>query len=107
MAKELRTWAGRSSFAYEGDPLTDGTRIYFATDRRYLVNVTKEQYAALLSYFKGQTVSAGTSRDKAPAKSVGRWLQDNVTKTAIASYVCPVLVHYGFAKKQADKIIFK
>ena len=33
------------------------------------------------------------------AKSVGEWFLANVTKTAIASYVCPILIHEGFAER--------
>jgi hypothetical protein len=45
------------------------------------------------------TVDAGTSRTDPPAKSVGEWFLANVTKTAIASYVCPILIHEGFAER--------
>ena len=31
--------------------------------------------------------------------SVGEWLQNNVTKTAIASYVGAILIHEGYAVK--------
>jgi len=86
----LETWGGRSTFQYEGEPTFSGA-----------------QYAALVSQFQGQTVSAGPSRDNPQSISVGQWLKDNVTKTAIASYVCPILVHHGLAEKRKDKILFK
>jgi hypothetical protein len=42
--------------------------------------------------------AVGTSRDCPPAGSVGEWLQENVTKLAIASYLAPILVHRGDAE---------
>ena len=44
-------------------------------------------------------MNIGTSRDSAPKGSIGEWLQANVTKTAIASYVGPILINEGFAEK--------
>ncbi len=44
-------------------------------------------------------VNIGTSRNKAPLGSIGNWLQNNVTKTAIASYVGPILTEEGYARK--------
>jgi hypothetical protein len=41
----------------------------------------------------------GTSRDNPPTGSVGAWLQENVTKTAIASYVGPILLSEGLASR--------
>ena len=37
-----------------------------------------------------------------PCESVGKWLQDNVTRTAIASYVAPILVEERYAKQVPD-----
>jgi hypothetical protein len=55
-------------------------------------------YVRLLATFKGRTVRLGTSRDRPPRDSVGEWLQENVTKTAIAAYVGPILVAEGDAE---------
>lgn len=68
--------------------------------------VTAEQYTRLLHHFRGRTVSIGTSRDNPPIGSVGRWLQGNVTRTAIASYVGPILVAEGYAEKIGSDIRF-
>ena len=97
MRKTLETWAGKSQFGYEGSVAED-TRIFYGK-KPYSVSVSAEQYQALLSHFKGNVVDMGTSRDAAPANSVGAWLQENVTKSAIASYVGPILVDEGYAER--------
>jgi hypothetical protein len=60
--------------------------------------LTAADYARLLATFKGRTVRLGTSRDRPPRDSLGEWLQQNVTKTAIAAYVGPILVAEGVAQ---------
>lgn len=102
----LKTWAGKSEFSYEGS-VTQGTTIYLGKGSR--LNITANQYSTLLDYFLGRTVDIGTSRDKTPRGSVGEWLQANVTKTAIASYVGVILIHEGYAVKvdEGSKIKFK
>jgi len=83
----LKTWAGKS----------------------YHLNISSNQYNALLDHFRGRTVDIGTSRDKPQRGSVGEWLQVNVTKVAVASYVGAILIHEGLATKAADgtRIRFK
>jgi hypothetical protein len=44
-------------------------------------------------------VDIGTSRTDPPRGSVGEWLQLNVSKRAIASYVGPILIAEGYAEK--------
>lgn len=73
-----------------------GTTITFG--RGWQASVSAEQYRALLTRFAGDTVSAGTSRTDPPAGSLGEWLQENVTKVAIASYVAPILIAEGYAE---------
>ena len=90
------TWAGRSKFSYSGS-VKEGTEIIYG--KGYAVKVSSEQYAKLLDFFAGNVVDIGTSRDNAPRGSLGAWLQANVTKTAIASYVGPILIHEGFGEK--------
>jgi hypothetical protein len=94
--KTLRTWAGRSTFKYSGC-VRDGTTIIYGKGHR--IRLTAEQYRALINHFQGLTVQAGTSRTDPPRDSVGKWLQENVTRTAIASYVCPILIEKGFAER--------
>ena len=96
MAQQLRTWAGRSKFEYEGS-VAQGTRIRYG--KGWEVYVSREQYQALLRHFQGVETDMGTSRDTAPTGSVGVWLQENVTKSAIASYVGPILLHEGYAQR--------
>jgi hypothetical protein len=101
--KTLPTWAGRSEFEYDGSIAT-GTTINYGSG--FSTTVSASQYAALLQHFKGQSPNIGTSRDRAPAGSVGAWLQRNVTPTAIASYVGAILVHEGYAVRAGSTIKF-
>ena len=94
--RTLPTWGQRSKFSYAGS-VRSGTTISYG--KGYLTFVTPQVYSSLLAHFQGRTVDAGTSRIGPPAKSVGEWLQANVTKTAIASYVCPILIEEGFAER--------
>lgn len=101
----LKTWAERSNFSYAGS-VKQGTQITYG--RGYSLSLSTTQYAELLDHFLGDTVDIGTSRTNPPRGSVGEWLQSNVTKTAIASYVGPILIAEGYAKKVGgSKIMFK
>jgi len=53
----------------------------------------------LLRAFGGATVGIGTSRTNPTPGSVGEWLQANVTKTAMASFVGPILLAEGYAER--------
>jgi hypothetical protein len=97
MGKKLKTWRRRSQFEYEGS-VAQGTKILYGK-KPYSANVSAEQYQALLKYFKGAEAEMGTSFDAPPDASVGGWLQENVTKTALASYVGPILLHEGYAER--------
>jgi hypothetical protein len=44
-------------------------------------------------------IDIGTSRTSPPDGSLGQWLQQNVTKTAIACYVGPILVEGRYAQR--------
>jgi len=92
----MKTWAGRGSdFSYIGS-IAKGTEITFGANK-YKIKVTAKQYKDLLSHFKGKTVEIGTSHDDPPRGSVGEWLQKNVSKTQIASYVGPILIAERYA----------
>ena len=95
---KLNTWADRSDFKYEGS-ISKGTTIYFGTEKSAEVSATK--YQQLLNHFRGLSVNIGTSRTNAPIGSVGTWLQENVTKTAIASYVGAILIEEDLLKRMA------
>ena len=90
------TWGARSRFDYSGSVET-GTDIFYG--RGWKVRVDAEDYTALRKHFLGRVVPAGTSRSNPPTDSLGAWLQANVTKTAIASYVAPILVLEGYARR--------
>jgi len=90
----LNTWAGRGEFKYSGS-VKEGTEICYGNRFKNKVKVTSDHYTALVKHFSGSTVDIGTPRDIPPKGSVGMWLQDNVTKTAISSYVGPILIKEG------------
>lgn len=94
--KELATWGDQSTFTYDGC-VDIGTRIYFG--KTGVTEITKQQYQSLLKEFSGMTLEVGTSRDNAAIDSLGYWLQNNITKTAIASYVARILLQEGYVKK--------
>lgn len=98
----IDTWGGGSTFDYDGCVLI-GTEIRYGANSS--VRVTAEQYAALRGYFLGQVITVGTSRTTAPANSLGDWLQNNVTTTAIASYVAPILIRETYAARENDTSI--
>jgi hypothetical protein len=101
--KKIKTWGGGDSyFKYEGS-IESGTDIYCGKNPKNPINVSKEQYQKLIEHFGGQTVSIGTSRNVRPIDSVGEWLGNNVTKTAIASYVGAILIEEEFAIKFFSK----
>jgi hypothetical protein len=102
--KKIRTWANRSEFRYDGS-VTTGTTIYYGSNSSIVV--TADQYSSLLQQFKCQTPNIGTSRDRAPKGGVGNWLQQNVTPTAIASYIGAILIDEGYAIKGAKKATIK
>jgi hypothetical protein len=102
---KLATWAGRSSFEYSGS-VKAGTTIKYG--KGSTIEVSAADYSRLLTVFSGSMVEIGTSRTSPPAGSLGRWLQNNVTKTAIASYVGPILINEGYADKtRASQIRLK
>jgi hypothetical protein len=94
--RKLATWAARSSFEYAGS-MKAGTTIKYG--KGFTIRVSAADYSRLLNFFSGSTVEIGTSRTSPPAGSLGRWLKNNVTKTAIASYVGPILINEGYAEK--------
>jgi hypothetical protein len=101
----LPTWTGKSHFKYEGS-VGKGTQIWFGKNE-HPVTVSASQYAKLLAHFKGQEVPVGTSRDKPQPGSLGEWLQENVTATAIASYVAPILVKERYVLRATDRTKIK
>ncbi|HUS69612.1 MAG TPA: hypothetical protein VM075_02400 [Anaerolineae bacterium] len=96
MREMLSTWGGRAEFDYEGS-VADATDIWFGL-KPWHARVTGDEYAALLKHFKDRTVLMGTPREP-PSGSVGSWLQQNVDKRALASYVGAILVYEGYAQR--------
>lgn len=91
--ESVKTWGEKSTFCYTGN-VTEGTTITYG--RWFKVHVSGEQYDRLRREFLNKTIKVGTSRIP-PEGSMGAWLRENVTKTAIASYVSAVLLNENFA----------
>ncbi len=53
----------------------------------------------------GKVDKMGTSRTTLPRGNVGDWLQGNVTKIAMASYVGPILMNEDYATNDRGAII--
>ena len=94
----LTTWAGRSTFKYSHS-VKDKITIEYGHEYKFKIHVTQDQYNALINHFHGRTVQVGTSRTNPPKGIIGEWLQENVTKTAISSYVCPIFIDEGYAER--------
>jgi hypothetical protein len=90
----LQTKTKGAQFSYERTP--DG-RIRLEYGKKGQITIATEDYERLIEAFRGRTVPLGTSRDNPPPGSVGEWLQENVKRTAIASYIGPILVYEGHA----------
>ena len=98
----LKTKARGAEFSYERTP-HGAIRIKYGDNRP--IAIATEDYDRLIETFRGRTVKLGTSFDNPPPGSVGEWLQQNVTKTATASYIGPILVHEGNAVWIDDSIL--
>lgn len=103
--RKLDTWAGQSTFVYEGC-IRKGVTIHYGKEFSYNSEVSAGDLTRLLLVFGGKTVSMGTSRDNPPEGSVGKWLLSNVTKSALASYLGSILVYEGYAAKSGSNIRF-
>ena len=97
----MPTWGGKSEFDYVGSVAT-GTDIQYGTNKKCRIPISASQYVQLLAYFGGQEVLVGTHRVNPPSGSLGEWLKKNVTQTASASYVAPILVKEGYAVRASD-----
>jgi hypothetical protein len=86
------TWGGRSRFDYSGSVETGTDNVY---GQGWKVSMSAQKYTALRRHFLGRIVPAGTTFTDPPSDSIGGWLQANVTRTAIAIYVAPILILEG------------
>ena len=102
--RTLPTWAGRSEFRYGGS-IKEGVTIKYGNGFSYTQKISAQQFRDLLDYFRERTVNIGTSRTTPPRGSVGGWLQVNVTKIAMASYVGPILINENYATKVGGPMI--
>lgn len=95
----IPTWGNRSEFDYTGS-LDNGTEISYGNGN--LISVSAQQYQAMLVHFRGQVISVSPERTNPAVGSLEQWLTENVTATAIASYVAPILVREGVAIRTQD-----
>jgi hypothetical protein len=108
MAKVLQTWSGKSNFRYSGS-VAQGTDIDYGGGLSFKARIGVQAYSALLRTFSGRETPIGTSRTAPPEGSLGAWLKANVSKTALASYVGPILIEEGYAYRgsRPDTIKFR
>lgn len=96
-------------FKYKGSVET-GITLYFGHDLDREKTINKEHLGQLLKEFRGRKVLIGTSRNNPQDGSLGEWLQAYVTRTALASYVAPILIKEGYAYQEDEskmEITFK
>ena len=65
----------------------------------HALTITAEHYAGLRQFFVNRIVQVGTSRTNAQEDSLGAWLKAHVSRTAIASYVAPILIIEFYAER--------
>ena len=90
----LRTRSRGIAFAYQR--MLDGA-IHIEFGRGNRATLKAKDYLRAIDQFRGQIAALGTSRDSPTPGSIGKWLQENVTRTALASCLGPILVHEGHA----------
>ena len=49
--------------------------------------------------FSGRDVPVGTSKDKPTPGSVGEWVKANINRSGLMSYIGPILMAEGYARK--------
>lgn len=106
---EVVTLQRMKRFKYKGSVET-GITLFFGHDFDREKTIQKEHLDLLLKEFRGRKVLIGTSRNTLQDGSLGEWLQANVTRTALASYVAPVLIKEGYAFQEDEskmEITFK
>lgn len=94
-SKAIKTLIKQKEFRYYGS-VEEGTELFFGKNKRE--NVTRHQYAKLITELKGKTIPVGASFKNPPTNSLGDWLFKNDSKRALAAYVAPILVHERFAE---------
>ena len=98
-SQELLTWAGHSKFCYSGS-VEAGITLYFGKSQKRRIRAGL--FAEMLEHFAGRNVKVGTSLSQPPRDSLGAWLMENFTKTAMASYVAPILIAERLAFKSEE-----
>ena len=84
--------------------MKEGTIIFYGSG--YSKFLTAAIYEKMLRHFIGRIVDCGTSRTNPQKGSLGEWLTENVSKTALASYVGAILVREGYSVKRGRRMEF-
>jgi len=103
MAKVLHTWSGKQSFRYEFDRSTLDVRIFCGQEFSRTYQVEGQAVRAALLEFSGGETPAGTNRTHPPHASIGDWFRVNCKRGGIMSYLGPILIEEGYAKRGSDK----
>lgn len=98
------TWAGRSSFDYDGS-IPTGTAIRYGKSLNNSQTVTVTQWRELRKKFRNTDSVLGTSFDNPPNGSIGHWWIQTYKKTNIMSYVGAILLEEEYAVKNHDGTI--
>ena len=65
--------------------------------------VSSNTYKELMSQYKGQTLTVGSSFNNPQVGTLEYWLQSNVTKVSISTYVASILEHQKVAVRVNKK----
>lgn len=96
---ELKTWGGRSNFKYKGN-INTGIELIFGNNNRFFIR--PEKISKLLEELKGKTIQVGSAFKDPKKDTLEYWLQNNVTKTSISTYLASVLVNEKIVQKNND-----
>jgi hypothetical protein len=103
MATELPTWGGKQRFRYEFDRSTLDVRIFCGDNCSRIYQLDGASLREALVKFSGKESLAGTHRTEPPPDSIGDWLRVHCKRGGIMSYLGPLLIHEGYAKRGTEK----
>ncbi|PVY29115.1 hypothetical protein C7413_11434 [Paraburkholderia silvatlantica] len=88
---------------FEFEKYDDGCiKFFYGRDLRLSTKIHADDIQGLRRCFNGMSVPLTCKS----GESIDGWLRENVTKVRVASYVGPVLIHLGYASRDADNISF-
>ena len=86
----LITRAREKDFSYERT-LDEDILIEFGEGNE--ITITAQEYEHMIRAFSGKVVKLGPAHGNPKPGTVEEWVSQNITKTGIASYLGPILVH--------------